>query len=211
MDENWEDLIIDIEVDETLIDIGIEEEESTDCWIPIRRSNSDKPRIEDISKGIRLGVSSRGVSKKFQWSFELYDKTNNETICEEIFVKIDKRPNISIQEMNTKWIPMKNSWESMVITFIDINDAKLINLYKWVKESYGIDGQQNLNTNSDVDGKLKLHDSFGNMLEEWTLRKVFVEALNFGDLDFAATNPFIELTIRYSDVEYINKTSTYQI
>ena len=181
--------------------------------------------------GMGLLVDSTTIFKrKFRWGMTitpLCTKGNNTSIEEE-FVKLASRPNITIEEteINMKngrtWIPGKASWETITVTFYDVvgeaAGTGIMALYSWLASVYnfteGIQGgprggNKNVahmgSARSDYSAviNLRMYSGCGDTLEEWTLKDAWPQAINFGDLDYASSEEAtIELTVRYSDVEY---------
>jgi hypothetical protein len=168
-----------------------------------------------------LGGEQVIFKRKFRWGLEV-QVCGNRTIPEH-FVKLAARPNLSIEEteINMKnaktWIPGKASWESITVTYYDVanvQDNKLIHLWEWLTSVYnfadpeGIRGQLNMGSAlQDYRGQatIRMYSGCGDTLETWQLRDAWPQAVNFQDLDFAASEEMtIELTIRYSDVSYTN-------
>ena len=57
------------------------------------------------------------------------------------------------------------------------------------------------------EGLLALYDGCGKVVEKWTLKGCFIQAINFGDLDYSSNDECtIEITVRY-DKAYMDTTS----
>ena len=132
------------------------------------------------------------------------------------FVKLASRPNLTIDEieinyLNGKtWIPGKGTWETITVTYYDISDdsAAAKPLWDWLATVYNFTdpvclNQASARNNYSGTGILKLYDGCGSTLETWTLKDCWPQAINFGDLDYSASEEVvIELTLRYSQVQY---------
>ncbi len=159
--------------------------------------------------------------RKFRWTFRIEDVCANgkagEGIIPEFFVKLASRPNLTIDEveinfLNGKtWIPGKASWETITVTYYDVataSGAQIRALWDWLASVYNFTNNVCLQMGSNrraYAGKavLSLWDGCGAELERWTLNDVWPQAINFGDLDYSASEEVnIELTLRYSDVKY---------
>ena len=164
----------------------------------------------------RIGERSVIFKRKFRWTFEVYD------ICglggdsvEASFVKLASRPNISFEEtelnfLNGKtWIPGKGTWETITVTYVDAAVDDLRPLYRWLAAVYefndSITLRQGNRDNWAATGVLTMFDGCGAEIEVWTMGNMWPQAINFGDLDYASSDECtLELTLRYSDVNYTN-------
>lgn len=171
-----------------------------------------------------LGGSNLVFKRKFRWTFQVQPYCGRSSGIPEYFVKTSARPNVTIADteinfLNGKmWIPGKASWETITVTFYDLASADaggIQSLYGWLATVYNFTDPVNLQQSSrkgdrtttgyGADGTLTLYDGCGNGLERWTLRNMFPSGINFGDLDYSSSDEAtIELTIRYSDVQYEN-------
>ena len=150
--------------------------------------------------------------RKFRWTFRIEEACNG--TVPDFYVKLASRPNLSIDEteinfLNGKtWIPGKASWETITVTYYDVATDKAKTLWDWLASVYNFTKPVKLQMGSNRNayaGKavLSMWDGCGGELERWTLRDVWPQAINFGDLDYAASEECnIELTLRYSDVKY---------
>lgn len=176
-----------------------------------------------------LGKQDVIFKRKFRWGLEVNTCAGP---VREHLVKLASRPNLSIEEteINMKnaktWIPGKASWETITVTYYDVVDQELQNLYAWLASVYnfmndkgilGTDGgdvTNNLTMGSqlkDYAGKatLRLYDGCGHILETWKLTDAWPQAVNFGDLDYSSSEEVtIELTLRYSNVIYTPRCVT---
>jgi hypothetical protein len=177
-----------------------------------------------------LGDDNIVFKRKFRWTFTVEDICGSSAIPES-FVKLAARPNLSIEEteinfLNAKtWIPGKGSWNTITVTYLDVanvagstvkpeSPGSPDNIYKWLASVYDFRGKAagatpgQLNNGSRrrdyaAVGVLKLYDGCGGILETWLLEDMWPTEVNFGDLDYASSdNVEIELTLRYSNVEY---------
>jgi hypothetical protein len=180
--------------------------------------------------GISMGLGAIGganvlFKRKFRWTF------NVDNICKaggsgtlsvpSSFVKVAARPNLEIEEtqidyLNAKtWIPGKGTWNTIQVTYYDIaykggaatgNE----NLFTWLAGVYDFTNPGDLHQNSatanySATGTIKLYDGCGNTLETWTLGNMWPTAIEFGELDYAASETVeIALTLRYTNVKYVN-------
>lgn len=185
---------------------------------------------EQRNMGIgNLGFKNLIFKRKFRYTLVLQDicsgisSGGKSQEIPEHYVKVASRPNLAIEEteinfLNAKtWIPGKASWETMTVTYIDVADQLAAPLYNWLASVYNftdpIKLQQGANRNDySATAILKLWDGCGNIIEKWEMKDVWPTAVNFGDLDYAASDECtIELTLRYSDVKYENLCPGFQI
>ena len=180
---------------------------------------------EPIDMGLGPLVTNGNLvfKRKYRWTFELRPFCKRGTIPT-YFVKLAARPSLTIEEteinyLNGKmWIPGKGTWETTTVTFYDLSDGStgLADLYTWLATTYDFTDPVKLKQSSKIgslaDGKgyscngaLKLYDGCGTMMEEWDLSNMWPQAVNFGELDYSSSEEVtIEVTLRYSQVRYIN-------
>lgn len=169
---------------------------------------------EKIPMGIgQLGFKNLVFKRKFRYTFVLEEICGNQRVPEH-FVKVASRPNLSIEEteinfLNAKtWIPGKAAWETMTLSYIDVATSDMAPLFNWLASVYNFTDPVNLEQGSQradytATAILKLWDGCGQLLEIWTMKDVWPTAINFGDLDYSSSEETtIELTLRYSDVQY---------
>lgn len=180
-----------------------------------------------ISMGMgRLGNRNLVHKRKFRWTFRVEDVCGGKTIPEH-FVKLAARPNLSIEEteinfLNAKtWIPGKGTWETITVTYYDVggevNSDDVQTLWTWLATVYDFTNSQTLkqaSKRSDYAGRgiLKMYDGCGSEMEQWVMKDMWPQAVNFGDLDYSSSEEMtIELTLRYSQVNYKSKCPGFNI
>jgi hypothetical protein len=156
--------------------------------------------------------------RKFRWTFEVLKtcpKTGQNFNVPAEFVKLAARPNISIEETEINylhgktWIPGKGTWETITVTYYDVATADNANLWTWLSMVYQFNDPVNLKMGSaradySGTGVLNMYDGCGTIVETWKLGHLWPTAINFGDLDYSNSEECtIELTLRYSQVEYL--------
>lgn len=164
-----------------------------------------------------IGNRNLIFKRKYRWTLAI------DTCAGKIplnFVKLASRPNMTIEEteinfLNGKtWIPGKGTWETITVTYYDVGGGPGNNfsnaIYGWLNSVYEFRDPVRLRQASkwgEYGGTatLLLFDGCGNEMERWILRQVWPQAINWGDLDYANSEEVtIELTLRYSEVEYSN-------
>lgn len=167
----------------------------------------------------QIGGPNIVFKRKYRWAF----KVNwNGQVVPEYFVKLAARPNLTIEEteinfMHGKtWIPGKGTWETITVTYYDIGNAGgsgFDTLYSWLSTVYNFTDPVGLHQSSRRGGNggygavcnLQLYDGCGAIMEIWNLQNAWPQSINFGELDYSSSDEVnVELTIRYSDVEYQN-------
>jgi len=172
--------------------------------------------MANIPMGIgNLGFSNLVFKRKFRYTLEIEDICDGKTVPRH-YVKVASRPNLSVEEteinfLNAKrWIPGKASWENITVTYIDVADQAMQPLYDWLATVYDFTDPVQLNQGhmaTDYAGTaiLRLWDGCGAIIETWTMGDCWPTAINFGDLDYSSSEEAtIELTLRYSEVTYVN-------
>ena len=170
-----------------------------------------------FSMGIgKLGSDEVTLKRKFRWLFSI-------TVCSGAlvpphFVKVASRPDISIEEteinfLNEKtWIPGKASWEAITVTYLDVaakGGSDNIGLWDWLASVYDFTSTCRFMSSKRKDyageGSLVMLDGCGNPMELWTMGDMWPTSIKFGELDYSDSGfAEIELTLRYSKVEYTN-------
>jgi len=171
----------------------------------------------------RLGDPSRIFKRKFRFTFEIaipcpittfgsVTGSNGSTIPE-WFVKTVARPQLDIEETELNflnavtWIPGKGKWQPITVTYIDVADSLHQPLYNWLASVYDFTDPVRLKQTEKAGwaatGTLRMFDGCGTLIETWTLKNMWPQSVNFGDLDYAnSEEATIELSLRYSDVTY---------
>jgi len=161
-----------------------------------------------------IGSPEMVFKRKFRFTFEIVGFCNNQkNVIPEHFVMVTSRPNLSIEEieinhLNAKtWIPGKAAWETITVTYYDVAHTEMRALWNWLATTYDFSDPIRLTMGNkrewDATGVLNLYDGCGTLLENWQMQHMWPTAINFGELDYGASEvATIELTIRYSDVIY---------
>ena len=177
----------------------------------------------NVPNKIPMGLGSLGAptamfKMKFRWTFTISFCNGTISIPSD-FVKVGARPNLDIEEQQIDflngrmWIPGKASWQNITVTYYDVaaaSNTTINNLYSWLASVYNILDPVNLQMGTPLNryegnGLLFLYDGCGNAVEGWELGHCWPQAINFGDLDMtSADHVTIELTLRYSQVQYQN-------
>lgn len=180
-----------------------------------------------------LGDENIIFKRKFRWTFTVEDICGTSRVPENFVklaarpnLSIEET---EINFLNAKtWIPGKGSWNTITVTYIDVanvaqlstgssqsGDSSPDNIYKWIASVYDFRGVAagatpgQLNNGSrrrdySALGVINLYDGCGGVLESWLLNDMWPTEVNFGELDYSSSEELtIELTLRYSAVEYV--------
>jgi hypothetical protein len=121
-------------------------------------------------------------------------------------IKTVARPTITFEEvvlehMNVKrYLKGKGTWETLEMTLYDaIVPSAAQAVMEWVRLSHesvtGRDGYSDF-YKKDVD--IEVLGPVGDVVEQWTLKGAWIQAANFGELDFASSEAVdISVTLRY--------------
>lgn len=161
-----------------------------------------QPKVSTPKKGYRWRLKAQGYA-------DLYD------------IDATGRPSVQIEEteinfLNAKtWIPGKASWETITVTYLDVAHAEMQSLWNWLATVYDFTDPVRLHQGERRDWNatavLSMYDGCGVLLEGWTMQRVFPTAINFGDVDYSSSDiATIELTLRYSDVQYRSYCPNFQ-
>ena len=166
------------------------------------------------------------VKRKFRWTLSI--NTPCQGVIPEYSVKLASRPNFTVEETELNflhgkmYIPGKVTWETITVTFYDFAGRGVNgigSLYSWLATVYNFTKPQQLHMMSrkgsnEVSGYsghaiLNMYDGCGETIEQWILSDCWPQSVNFGDLDYASSEEAtVEVTLRYSEVEYINTCGT---
>ena len=121
-------------------------------------------------------------------------------------IKTANRPSISFEEvelnhMNVKrFVKGKGTWQSLQFTLYDpIVPSAAQSVMEWVREHHeSVTGRQGYSDFYKRDITFNLLGPVGDIVEEWTLKGTYIEAANFGAMDYATSDPVeIALTLKY--------------
>ena len=161
-----------------------------------------------------LGQPDIDFKRKARFTFEIIGFCNNEkNVVPEHFVKASARPSwstepIELNHLNGKtWLSGKVTLNTITVTYYDATSAQMGPLYNWLATIYDFTDPVGLRMGSkrdwDATGILNMFDGCGTLLEQWELRHMFAEEVNFGDVAYEANEMAeIELTLRFSDMKY---------
>jgi len=156
-----------------------------------------------------VGQPGKIIKRKFRYTIQFSGPWGK---VPEHYVKVAARPQLEIDELEIQflnastWIPGKGRWQPLNITYIDVAGSEMQGLYDWAATIYdfqtygqkGIDLPQSERKGWAGDGLLALYDGCGAVVEKWTLKNCFIQAINFGDLDYSSNDECtIEVTVRY--------------
>lgn len=141
------------------------------------------------------------------------------------FVKTAGRPDLTIEEtelnfLNSKtWIAGKPSWETMSVTYMDVDTGDNVALWAWIGTIYnffttgnGVGNNANqpcysMGRRSQYEGQatLQMLDACGGVTEQFVYNNFWPTSIKFGELDYSSSETVdIEMTCRYSNVAYTN-------
>jgi hypothetical protein len=156
-----------------------------------------------------VGQPGTIIKRKFRYTIQFTGPWGQ---VPEHYVKVAARPQLEIDELEVQflnastWIPGKGRWQPLNITYIDVAGSEMQGLYDWAATIYdfqkygeqGTDLPQSERSGWEGTGLLSLYDGCGTPVEKWTLKGCFIQAINFGDLDYSSNDECtIEVTIRY--------------
>lgn len=177
----------------------------------------------------KLGSDNIIFKRKFRWTMALRWR---DVPVDEYFVKVAARPSLTIEEQpinflhGRMYLPGKAEWDTMTITYYDIGTSgqggsgltsSMETLYSWLASVYNFTDPVKLEQSSSAAGygalgRLTLYDGCGAAMEQWIMKKMFPTAVNFGDLAYDSNEEVtIELTVRFSEVEYKNLCPGFRI
>jgi len=121
-------------------------------------------------------------------------------------IKTANRPSLESEEVmlehmnTTRYVKGKSRWQPLEITLYDpIIPSASQQVHEWIilhhESVTGADGYAEF---YKKEVKINVLDPVGAIVEEWVLHGCYIQSANFGDLDFASSDPTeISLTLRY--------------
>ena len=108
---------------------------------------------------------------------------------------------VELDHMNvTRYVKGKSKWSAVEITLYDpIGPSAAQQVMEWVRLHHeSVTGRDGYSDFYKKNITFNLLDPVGAVVEEWELKGAFIQSANFGDLDFATSDPVeISLTLRY--------------
>jgi hypothetical protein len=147
--------------------------------------------------------------KMFYTNFE--PKMKNRWIMEvdgipSFLIKTANRPSINFETITMDHINIKRKlqgkgeWQDISITLYDaIVPSGAQAVMEWIRLGHeSITGRRGYADFYKKDIQIYALGPVGDKVEQWTIKGAFIQAANFGDLDWASNDPFsIELTLSY--------------
>ena len=121
-------------------------------------------------------------------------------------IKTMARPQVTFQSVtldhiNTKrYVKGKGAWQPLEITLYDpVVPSAAQSVMEWIREHHeSVTGRQGYSDFYKRDITFNLLGPVGDIVEEWTLKGAYIEAANFGAMDYATSDPVeIALTLKY--------------
>jgi len=108
---------------------------------------------------------------------------------------------VQLEHMNTtRYVKGKSRWQPLEITLYDaIVPSAAQQVIEWIRLGHeSVTGRDGYSDFYKKDVTFNLLGPVGDVVEEWELKGTFIQAANFGDLNFGDTEPVeITLTLRY--------------
>ena len=121
-------------------------------------------------------------------------------------IKAMNRPSLEndeviLEHMNTtRYVKGKSRWQPLDITLYDpIVPSAAQQVHEWILLHHeSVTGRDGYSDFYKKNITFNLLDPVGAVVEEWELKGAYIQLANFGDLDFASSDPVeISLTLRY--------------
>ena len=121
-------------------------------------------------------------------------------------IKTANRPQITSEEvmlehMNvTRYVKGKSKWQTMDITLYDaVVPSAAQAVMEWIRLSHeSVTGRDGYSDFYKKEVTFNVLGPVGDVVEEWTLKGCYIQDAQFGDMDFASSDPVeITLTLRY--------------
>ena len=121
-------------------------------------------------------------------------------------VKTAKRPSIEFEEITLdhinvkRYIKGKGAWAAIDVTLYDpVVPSAAQSVMEWVRLSHeSVTGRDGYSDFYKKEVTFNMLGPVGAVVEEWILKGTYIESANFGDLDYASSDPAeITLTLKY--------------
>ena len=121
-------------------------------------------------------------------------------------IKTANRPQITFDEVTlehmnvTRYVKGKGRWQTLQCTLYDpIVPSAAQAVMEWVRLGHeSVTGRDGYSDFYKKDVTFHVLGPVGDVVEEWKLKGCFIQTANFGDLDFATSDPAeITLTLKY--------------
>ena len=121
-------------------------------------------------------------------------------------IKAMNRPTIEsdeviLEHMNvTRYVKGKSRWQPIEITLYDpVVPSAAQQVMEWVRLGHeSVTGRDGYSDFYKKNITFNMLGPVGDVVEEWELKGAYIQSANFGDLDFASSDPAeISLTLRY--------------
>ena len=121
-------------------------------------------------------------------------------------IKAINRPTLEsdeviLEHMNvTRYVKGKSRWSTLDITLYDpIVPSAAQQVMEWIRLGHeSVTGRDGYSDFYKKNITFNLLDPVGAVVEEWELKGAYIQSANFGDMDFASSDPVeISLTLRY--------------
>ena len=121
-------------------------------------------------------------------------------------IKAANRPtleseSVPLEHMNTtRYVKGKSKWSTLDITLYDpVVPSAAQQVMEWVRLSHeSLTGRDGYSDFYKKDVSFQVLGPVGDVVEEWELKGTYIQSANFGDLDFASSDPVeISCTLRY--------------
>ena len=121
-------------------------------------------------------------------------------------IKTANRPSITFEEVELnhinvkRYVKGKGAWEPIEITLFDpVVPSGAQAVLEWIRLGHeSVTGRDGYSDFYKKDVTFNLLGPVGDIVEEWVLKGTYIENANFGDMDYATSDPAeITLTLKY--------------
>ena len=115
-------------------------------------------------------------------------------------IKTANRPQIQFEEIVLDHIKGKGAWQPIDVTLYDpVVPSAAQAVMEWVRLSHeSVTGRDGYSDFYKKDVTFNMLGPVGDVVEEWILKGTYIETANFGELDYASSDPAeITLTLKY--------------
>ena len=121
-------------------------------------------------------------------------------------IKTAARPQITFEEIELdhinvkRFVKGKGTWDTLDVTLYDpIVPSGAQAVMEWVRlHKESVTGRDGYSAFYKKDVTFNMLGPVGDVVEEWILKGTYIQSANFGDLDYASTDPAeITITLKY--------------
>lgn len=170
--------------------------------------------------GLDFGLESPSVcyKRKYRWLFKIPEVSADGVNA--LPPTKGARPNLSFKEMEaqhlteTIYYPGKPEWKPVNLTLYEVGRKGVDHpVLRWIKDVYNPESgiwKPSCDGFKRYQCFLEMYDGCGDLLEKWVFENIWVQSIEFGDLDMSSSEIVVcDMTLRY-DRAYVTPPNSGQ-